>query len=53
MSKRESPHKVNLGHYYQYAIKGIGEAAYKLDFRKYLKMKDVLYVPRFKKNILV
>ena len=29
-----------------------GEASFKLDFEKSLKMKDVLYVPVLKKNIL-
>ena len=33
-------------------IKGSGEASYKLDSRKYLLMKDVLYVPGLKKNLL-
>ena len=37
---------------YQYPIKGSGEASYKLDSGKSLKMKDVLYVPGLKKNIL-
>ena len=45
MSKHESPHKVKLGDDYQYPIKGSGEASYKLDSKKSLKMKDVLYVP--------
>ena len=52
MSENESPHKVKLGGDYQYHIKGSGEASYKLESRKYLKMKDVLYVPELKKNIL-
>ena len=43
---------MKLGYGYQYPIKGSGEASYKLYFGKYLKMKDVLYVPRLKKNIL-
>ena len=47
-----SPHKVMLGDDSQYPIKGMGEASYKLDFGKYMKMKDVLYVPRLKKNLL-
>ena len=51
-SKHVSPHKVKLGDDYQYPIKGSGEASYKLDFEKYLKVKDVLYVPGLKKNIL-
>ena len=50
--QKESPHKVMLGDDSQYPIKGIGEASYKLDSRKPMKMKDVLYVPRLNKNIL-
>ena len=49
MSEHESPHKVKLGDDYQYPIKGSGEASYKLDSDKSLKMKDVLYV-RSKRN---
>ena len=45
MPDHESPQKVKLGDDYQYPIKGSGEASYKLDSGKYLKMKDVLYVP--------
>ena len=52
MSEHESTHKVKLGDDYQYPIKGSGEASYKLDFGKYLKMEDVLYVPGLKKNLL-
>ena len=52
MSEHDSPHKVKLGDDYQYPIKGSGEASYKLDSGKSLKMKDVLYVPGLKKNIL-
>ena len=52
MSKHESPHKVKLEDDYQYPIKGSGEASYKLDSIKYLKMKDVLYVPGLKNNLL-
>ena len=33
-------------------IKGMGEASYKLDSGKYMKMKDVLNVPGLKKNLL-
>ena len=36
----------------KYCIKGSGEASYKLDSRKSLKMKDVLYVPGLKKNLI-
>jgi hypothetical protein len=42
---------VNLGDDYQYPIKGVGEASYKLDFEKPMKMKDVLCVPGLKKNL--
>ena len=52
MSEHESPHKVKLGDDYQCPIKGSGEASYKLDFKKSLKMKYVLYVPGLKKNLL-
>ena len=37
---------------YQYPIKGSGEASYKQDSSKSLKMKDVLYVLGMKKNLL-
>ena len=52
LSEHESPHKVKLGDDYQYPIKGSGESSYKLDSRKSMKMKDVLFVPGLKKNIL-
>ena len=52
MSEPEPPHKVKLGDDYQYPIKGSREVSYKLDFGKYLNMKDVLYVPGLNKNIL-
>ena len=43
---------MKLGDGYQYPIKGSGEASYKLDSSKSLKMKYVLYVSGLKKNIL-
>ena len=43
---------MKLGDDYQHPIKGSGEASYKLDSGKYLKMKDVLYVLGLKNNIL-
>jgi hypothetical protein len=49
---KDSPHKVKLGDDYQYPIKGVGEASYKLDSGKPMKMKEVLYVPRLKKIFL-
>ena len=52
LSEHESPHKVKLGDDYQYPIKGSGESFYKLDFGKYLKMKNVLFVSGLKKNLL-
>ena len=51
LSEHESPHKVKLGDDYQYPIKGSGESSYKLDLRKSLKMKNVLFVPGLKKNL--
>ena len=50
--EKESLHKVMLGYDYQYPIKGMGEASYKLDSRKSMKMKDVMYVPGLNKNLL-
>ena len=52
LEERSSPQKVSLGDDYQYSIKGVGEASYKLDSGNPLKMKDVLYVPGLKKNLL-
>jgi hypothetical protein len=43
---------VTLGDNYQYPIKGVGESNYKLNSGNSLKMKDVLYVPGLKKNLL-
>jgi hypothetical protein len=52
LNHQDSPHKVKLEDDYQYPIKGVGEASYKLDSRKPMKMKEVLYVPGLKKNLL-
>ena len=43
---------MKLGDDYHYPIKGVEEASYKLESEKLLKMKDVLYVPGLKKNLL-
>ena len=43
---------MKLGDDDQYPIKGSGESSYKLDSGKFMKMKDVLFVPGLKKNIL-
>jgi hypothetical protein len=43
---------VKLDDDYQYPIKGVGEAYYRLDSRKPMKMKYVLYVLGLKINIL-
>ena len=50
--EHNSPHKVKLGDDYQYPIKGSGESSYKLYYGKSIKMKDVLFVPGLKKNLL-
>ena len=50
--EKESHQKLKLGADYQYPIKGVGETSYKLKLGKQLKMKDVLYVPGLKKNLL-
>ena len=52
LSEHESPHKVKLGDDYQYPIKGSGESSYKLESGKSLTMKEVLFVPGLKKNVL-
>ena len=49
---KESSQKVKLRDDYRYPIKGVGEASYKLESGELLKMKDVLYVPGLKKNLL-
>jgi hypothetical protein len=45
-------HLTKLGDDYQYPIKGVGEASYKLNSDKSMKMKEILYVPSLKKNLL-
>ena len=50
--EHESPHKVKLGDDYQYPIKGSGESSYILDSGKSLKMKNVLFIPGLKKNLI-
>ena len=50
--QKESPHKVMLGDDSQYPIKGMGEASYKLDSGKSMKMKAVMYVLGLKKNLI-
>ena len=52
LEEKNSPQKVSLGNDYQYPIKAIGEASYKLDSGTPMKMKEVLYVPGLKKNLL-
>ena len=52
LSEHESPHKVKVGDDYQYPIKGSGESSYKLDSGKSMTMKDVLFLPGIKKNLL-
>ena len=44
---------MTLGDDYQYPIKGVGESNHKLNSGNSLKMKDVLYVPHLKKNLLL
>ena len=52
LTQKDDSHKVQLGDNYQYPIKGMGEASYKLKSGKFMKMKEVLYVPGLKKNII-
>ena len=39
ITQKDYSHKVQLGYYYQYPIKGMEEASYKLRSRKFLNMK--------------
>ena len=52
LEENNTPQKVSLGYDYQYPIIGIDEASYKLDSGNPLKMKEFLYVPGLKKNLL-
>ena len=52
LEEKKSPQKVSLGDDYQYPIKGIGESSYTLESGTSMKMKEVLYVPGLKKNLL-
>jgi hypothetical protein len=52
ISKNKFSQKVTLGDDYQYPIKGVRESNHKLNSGNSLKMKDVLYVPGLKKNLL-
>ena len=52
LEEKKSPQKASLGDDYQYPIKYIGESSYKLDYGTSMKMKEVLYVPGLKKNLL-
>jgi hypothetical protein len=52
ISENKFSQKVTLGDDYQYPIKGVGESNHKLNSGNSLKMKDVLYVPGLKKNLL-
>jgi hypothetical protein len=52
VSENKFSQKVTLGDDYQYPIKGVGESNHKLNSGNSLKMKDILYVPGLKKNLL-
>ena len=52
LTQKDYSHKVQLGDDYQYPIKGMGESSYKLRTGKLMKMKEILYVPGLKKNLL-
>jgi hypothetical protein len=52
ISEKKFSQKVTLGYDYQYPIKGVGESNHKLNSWNSLKMKEVLYVPGLKKNLL-
>ena len=52
LKEKNFPQKVTLEDDYQYPIKGLGESTYKLDSGTPMKMKNVLYVPVLKKNLV-
>ena len=52
LEEKKYPQKVSLGDDYQHPIEGIGESSYKLDSGTSMKMKEVLYLPGLKKNLL-
>jgi hypothetical protein len=52
ISEKKFSQKVTLGDDYQYPIKGVGESNHTLNSGNSLKMKEVLYVPGLKKNLL-
>jgi hypothetical protein len=43
---------VDLGDNSKYVFKGVGTTSFQLKFENLLKMSEVLYVPRLKKNLL-
>ena len=50
--KKNSSLKVELGDNSKHEVKGVGEAAFRLDSGKPVKMTDLLLVPGLKKNLL-
>ena len=52
LTHKDYPHKVHLGDDYQYPIKVMGKSYYKLKYENSMKMKEVLYVPILKKNLI-
>ena len=48
LTQKYYSHKIQLGDDYQYPIKGMGEASYKLRYGNIMNMKEVLYVPVLK-----
>jgi len=50
--KKNSSMQVELGDDSKHAVKGIGEASFRLDSGKHVKIKDILLVFGLKKNVL-
>jgi hypothetical protein len=44
--------QVELGNNVKYVVKGNGTASFQLKYGKPLKMSEVFYIPRLKKNLL-
>jgi hypothetical protein len=52
LTKEKSRLKEKIGDTAKYAVKGFGTTSFQLKSGKPLKMNEVLYVPRLKKNLL-
>jgi hypothetical protein len=52
MKEKETSHKAELGDKNSYAVKGIGKASIKMESGNNVHLRNVLYVPGLKKNLV-